>query len=990
MNRTIFWRLFWKEYRAQRALWIAMAVLTAFLLWLTFEFSLNPYEGSLALYRLAVAFPALYALGCGAMLFAGEREAETYEFLRSLPLSPWHVFASKIAAALLAVVSLHCLTWLLAAWLNDWKLPNAHERLLLWTTFGLFGLEMFLWATLFSLLLKRVLVAAILGVAAASVGAFVMVVSVSNTPAIVMDMYVTAMPRRAALAALVALADIWLAGRWFKPRAGRPNRSASPAVDADLPAAAAAFSRPFLAPRRMTIFGRLLWQHWRQTRWLTATILGTVIVALILVLTGIGWGPNGPLEADRPNEAVSGGLGAVLLLMGIPLLGLCAFHADQWRRGYRFLADRGVSPKYVWLSRQTIAFGPPLLVLAALMLVAVILATKLLLLMKSLDVHRTYGAPPLDMYAAALVFAESVFTVAGFVVLAIAVGQLASMFLRSGLLAGLLCIVLTYLLAGWSAVMWIWHASWLWSVLPIPLVLLLASRLRTRYWLLERNTLRAWLPPILVLLAPAAAILTAVPLYRVYSVPVVDPGISLEEYDRPLTPEEKLALDAYLHACFQSSQQGFEALNTLNKAQYGAALMPSEVHALEAEWVKQNEAVIDGVMYASKLPLSARVVERLPQFQTAYLAELLICSATQLEEQGKLDAAMEQYLAAIKIAVELHAWYPIEGPTNAYDLCRGDVLELEAYARLPRWAGRPGQTPERILAAARQLEKLTSDVPISDGIKAAHCSVRRFLLGDVNAINRTEISNPTPVPTITLVWLRLPWERARALRLLDRVTRTQLAVLATADGEARSGGIIHQPPPPPEEGAGRWSQEFDFPYALQNQVYVPPVCYAHPWEALGLVRNYAAIETSRRATRLLLALEAWKLRHGVLPKTLDELVGPCLDRLPLDPYTGEPFHYFREGLKTPFEWHQPTLSSLLTYSDHRGLAWGRVDADKPFLWSTGAKIIREPQNGEGALDSYQIYQDAAFHLAWGDPRRELRWPTSEVDVWSSGWPFAIP
>ena len=28
MNATIFWRIFWKEYRAQRAFWISMAVLT--------------------------------------------------------------------------------------------------------------------------------------------------------------------------------------------------------------------------------------------------------------------------------------------------------------------------------------------------------------------------------------------------------------------------------------------------------------------------------------------------------------------------------------------------------------------------------------------------------------------------------------------------------------------------------------------------------------------------------------------------------------------------------------------------------------------------------------------------------------------------------------------------------------------------------------------------------------------------------------------------
>ncbi len=273
MNSMIFWRLFWKEYRSQRALWIAMALLTAFLLWLIFEFSLDPRERTLALFRIAVAFPALYALGCAAMLFAGEQEAETYEFLRSLPLSAWHVFVSKVVPAILGVVSLLGLTWLLAAWLNGWKLPDARENLLVWATFGLSGLEMFLWAIFFSLLLKRVLMAAILGVAAASVGAYVMAVSVSNMPAIAMETYMAALPRRAVLAALVALADIWLAGRWFRPRVARPARSAPPAVDTALPAPAAAFSDRFRAPRGMTMLGRLVWQHWRQTRWLTATIL---------------------------------------------------------------------------------------------------------------------------------------------------------------------------------------------------------------------------------------------------------------------------------------------------------------------------------------------------------------------------------------------------------------------------------------------------------------------------------------------------------------------------------------------------------------------------------------------------------------------------------------------------------------------------------------------------------------------------------------------
>ena len=55
-------------------------------------------------------------------------------------------------------------------------------------------------------------------------------------------------------------------------------------------------------------------------------------------------------------------------------------------------------------------------------------------------------------------------------------------------------------------------------------------------------------------------------------------------------------------------------------------------------------------------------------------------------------------------------------------------------------------------------------------------------------------------------------------------------------------------------------------------------------------------ETHRRATRLILALEAWKLDHGGLPKSLEDLKGKYLDQLPVDPYTGGAFRYKPKGL----------------------------------------------------------------------------------------------
>ncbi len=139
----------------------------------------------------------------------------------------------------------------------------------------------------------------------------------------------------------------------------------------------------------------------------------------------------------------------------------------------------------------------------------------------------------------------------------------------------------------------------------------------------------------------------------------------------------------------------------------------------------------------------------------------------------------------------------------------------------------------------------------------------------------------------------------------------------------------------------------------------------------------------------------WSLpwRHGssdtALPKALDELVGPCLEKLPVDPYTGRPFRYFRHGLTMPFSWNQPTATRLLQFSSSRALNHGGIDANAPFIWSTGAKVFCEPAAKEGAPAEFRIRDDGEFR-GYGSPRYEFRWPTSQYDVWSSGWPFPIP
>ena len=114
----------------------------------------------------------------------------------------------------------------------------------------------------------------------------------------------------------------------------------------------------------------------------------------------------------------------------------------------------------------------------------------------------------------------------GYAILGLAVGQFCPMLLRSSLLAGVVSIPLTAALAAWC---------WLMAYLEVNLALgrrsrsqsalLLATRLRTAGWLVERNDFRAWLRPLLALIVPAVALLTAVPLYRRLRVPARRSGL---------------------------------------------------------------------------------------------------------------------------------------------------------------------------------------------------------------------------------------------------------------------------------------------------------------------------------------------------------------------------------------------------------------------------------------------------------------------------------
>ena len=970
MNSSIFLRLVWKEYRLQRSLWIAMALLIGLLLALVHLFALNETERFSWQLLLGTSLPALYCLGAGSILFAGEREADTYEFQRSLPVGAARVFAAKMTFALLGAAAMFILFGLALLILRP---AGAFEPTELSHQYAagvakrmpLLAIVLLFWAIFFSLLLRRVLVAAVLGVV---VGSVYFDAACGWYSKLWGDFHIA--PELIVSTVAIALADLWLGVRWFRQRKERCREPKQSSLDA----AVGSFDSVEYAviqtngaeipvgSDRLIIIGRLVWQHWRQSARLILMLVGLTLLPLIMIC--IGWlvmsEPPTSFWQYKTNGAnchfisspISFIFDIVPAFLGVSLLGLIAFHADQWKRGYRFLADRGVPPKYVWLSRQLLCWGSVAAALPALLAAALFLAPTVI---DSCIQNVGEG----EALPVAQLIATTCTVVIGYLILSVAVGQFLSMFFRSGILAGLFSIIFTLILAAWCGLMWLWDVNWLWSMLPIPAALLLATRLRMHDWILERNTFRAWLRPGLALAIPTVVLLVAVPMYRIYQIPYVDPGFSPDEFAREMTPEERATLAQYEEAIQKYNQVTIDS--------------PSDSYDPEAEEAVRKEAIALAISASSGKLFDPDGKFRFKE-DFLDLATCMISFGNELEYEGKLNEALERYLAALRIVGQYRDWYDIR-MQNIFSSSDANYVENLIYKHLATWASSPKQTPERILAAERDLKKITDDFSMENNIKLTHMRLRRFLEGDVNAI---DLGMFVDLVKPALLSLRFSWERKRALRLLHQRTDTLLKLSKEVDSEAELGQRLFQ-----HEMAVILQDSRDL-YRIGPYLNCPVDDLISDWLYFGkdetvLHRQKAAVETNRRATRIILALEAWKLQHGSLPKKLDELVGTCFDKLPSDPYTGEPFQYFPDGVKYSFSSDQRSVAGVSNTVE--------ILAGEPFLWVAGPNVTLRQYPGVGQEIDLHRYAILAlndyYRVAW-------RRPKTENEIWSFGLVFPIP
>ena len=291
---------------------------------------------------MGLGLATLYALASGATLFAMEREAETYEFLRALPVKPLAVLAGKIVFALSSTAIQFLLAWTLALALAG-GLPDRLFHREIWAICGLGGLELLAWGILFSLLLRRTLVAVICAVTVASATLWILahlLIFGGGSNQLQADLNFKTAVGGLLILAFLTVADIGLAAQLVPRKAVRARAFAKLRVQGS---------------KQFGFCGPFRFRHARP-----ACLAGVAAIGRHVGGPDRHAASHGLVHFVRPPlnridpEKTGWSYPALLLatLFSAPLLGSSVFLADQTGCRFRFLAEHGFPSRLVWLSRQ--------------------------------------------------------------------------------------------------------------------------------------------------------------------------------------------------------------------------------------------------------------------------------------------------------------------------------------------------------------------------------------------------------------------------------------------------------------------------------------------------------------------------------------------------------------------------------------------------------------------------------------------------------------
>jgi len=518
-------RVAWKEVRTQWAVFLLMLIMASLVQYLATGYVSSSFRFRDEHLRLFITygvvglFGALFAAASAVLMFAGEAEMGTANFVFQLAAGRTSFLWGKllgtlgmIALFLIAAIGFPPLIANNSQQLINLVMSNKSYTVDLSAYLQYFAVNIalvtmisFAWGWLFSLLINKVLPAAFLAFATASLHIWVFLPNNVNEIYVSpfnLSSHIAIMPFRLISVVLLCGVNIYLSVVWLnrRPLSWLASRSGS---DDPSPSERRG-TQPRVRASAARIFSALLWQSWRQTR------LATIIVWAIGLTTAVFFSYPYAYESEVGFTA-----GFISIPLSSLFLGLLAFYGDQQHGRFRYLANPGERPLFIVLSRISIgAFT----VIAISTLIALTLSSRLGANVPNPTEFptdwRSLWAPYWNSLAQLFVLAFPLSCLALF-----AVGSWCSLNIRSPLLAAALGLILSVVVLLWCLLMLSGLLPLWWTLFPITLLFLISLYLRTSDWLLQRDRWWSWLKCCAFLVLPWLFVMWGITRYRVHEVP---------------------------------------------------------------------------------------------------------------------------------------------------------------------------------------------------------------------------------------------------------------------------------------------------------------------------------------------------------------------------------------------------------------------------------------------------------------------------------------
>jgi hypothetical protein len=897
MNETTWERLVWKEHRLLRGFWVATVVLCALALYaMTWQLRYN--DDPTAFFQVAMGIGACYALGCGAVAFAGEREARTDLFQSSLPTNGRRLLIAKSSHAAVTTIAMLIVLWLLAwgaigIWQGEFG-GLAHlgvEPALL----GLIAaLQLLAWSLLLSLRSSSPLRVVIWAFVCNAITTYPIAWFFERIPdelrtawyfpSLLGDLS-SAVPRLVLVTAVSYGCWRW-ASHWTRGETDRRRSTAGSWQFVDR-MSAAFWSRFDAWPQ----WQRLMWQQWRSAR---MYLLAIASVYGVLFLYG---------QIVDPNPGIDEWTVPYFIACG--LFGTAVFHFDQRLQRARFLTEHGVAPGTLWWARQSFWFG----LFAGFSLIVALSANAA----QGTDwLVSDIPAKSIPLY---LVFAVSCY----------GVGQWTSLWIRIPVLRVMVTAVFCLPILGWCNVIRELQVPWWWSTGPIPLLFLVASRFGLPDWMRGRTGKRTWLIQLSKLALPCVAILFGFIAFRWTEIPQAHLAFTTSprsEFDRAAAMAKGVE---YLQVAFPYDPLGESGLpydRQYNDASFSNGIDPAECEVTwlsdeQKTWLASHDDQIRRVLaiepdlymlsaealanqsWRKTIPPNVGSLEtnELRAFFVAHqqiftLQLVLIKSGLKCQQEGDLREALRRYTAALNLILKRQIddrSVPFGYDSHYYYL---------VMRHLQSWAAESGQSAELIRQAFHEAGRPVDWVDqFEQYLKYEHRLSRDATNGDSQAtqefLDRYGLSTrPAKFQRCFRIYRYLPWERWRALRLVDTTLAPPLQTLEAVRVALQSNTPYQAPT----------GEEFS-----ELRDVGPTFLIVDPMRSfLGNARQELdRMTTNQRVTLIILALQGWALEHGSLPETLEQLTPTWFEALPIDPVTARPFQYFPKGVDQELRWEEP-------------------------------------------------------------------------------------